>query len=314
MQELIATRDAYGEALVECGKEFKNLVVLDADLSNATKTDLFRNAYPERFFDMGIAEADMMGTAAGMAACDIIPFATSFAIFAAGRAFEQVRNSIAYPKKNVKIGATHAGVSVGADGASHQAIEDLVIMRAIPNMLILSPADAVETHACVRAAIEHRGPVYLRLGRLPVPVIFGKDTYQFTLGKGIVLKKGTDVSIVSTGNLLHFALEAAEKLLQQGISAKVINIHTVKPLDKELVVDSAKETGAIVTLEEGTILGGLGSAVAEAVTEEYPVPVKRMGMNDVFGQSGKAEDLLDYYGLSTENIIKNVLDVLKMKK
>jgi transketolase len=314
MPELIATRDAYGEALVECAQEFKNLVVLDADLSNATKTDLFKNAYPERFFDMGISEADMMGTAAGMAACGIIPFATSFAVFAAGRAFEQVRNAIAYPKKNVKIGATHAGVSVGADGASHQAVEDLAIMRAVPNMLVLSPADAVETHACVRAAIEHQGPVYLRLGRLPVPVIFEKNSYKFTLGKGIVLKKGTDVSIVSTGNLLHFALEAAETLAQQGISAKVINIHTVKPFDQELVIASAKETGAIVTLEEGTVLGGLGSAVAETVTEEYPVPVKKMGLNDVFGQSGKAEELLEYYGLSTENIIRNVHKAVKMKK
>jgi transketolase len=314
MPELIATRDAYGEALVECAQEFKNLVVLDADLSNATKTDLFKNAYPERFFDMGISEADMMGTAAGMAACGIIPFATSFAVFAAGRAFEQVRNAIAYPKKNVKIGATHAGVSVGADGASHQAVEDLAIMRAVPNMLVLSPADAVETHACVRAAIEHQGPVYLRLGRLPVPVIFEKNSYKFTLGKGIVLKKGTDVSIVSTGNLLHFALEAAETLAQQGISAKVINIHTVKPFDQELVIASAKETGAIVTLEEGTVLGGLGSAVAETVTEEYPVPVKKMGLNDVFGQSGKAEELLEYYGLSTENIIRNVHEAVKMKK
>jgi transketolase len=314
MPELIATRDAYGEALVECAQEFKNLVVLDADLSNATKTDLFKNAYPERFFDMGISEADMMGTAAGMAACGIIPFATSFAVFAAGRAFEQVRNAIAYPKKNVKIGATHAGVSVGADGASHQAVEDLAIMRAVPNMLVLSPADAVETHACVRAAIEHQGPVYLRLGRLPVPVIFEKNSYKFTLGKGIVFKKGTDVSIVSTGNLLHFALEAAETLAQQGISAKVINIHTVKPFDQELVIASAKETGAIVTLEEGTVLGGLGSAVAETVTEEYPVPVKKMGLNDVFGQSGKAEELLEYYGLSTENIIRNVHEAVKMKK
>jgi transketolase len=314
MPELIATRDAYGEALVEYAQEYKNLVVLDADLSNATKTDLFKNAYPERFFDMGISEADMMGTAAGMAACGIIPFATSFAVFAAGRAFEQVRNAIAYPKKNVKIGATHAGVSVGADGASHQAVEDLAIMRAVPNMLVLSPADAVETHACVRAAIEHQGPVYLRLGRLPVPVVFEKNSYKFTLGKGIVLKKGTDVSIVSTGNLLHFALEAAEKLAQQGISAKVINIHTVKPFDQELVIASAKETGAIVTLEEGTVLGGLGSAVAETVTEEYPVPVKKMGLNDVFGQSGQAEELLEYYGLSTENIIRNVHEAVKMKK
>jgi transketolase len=314
MSELIATRDAYGEALVEYAVECKNLVVLDADLSNATKTDLFKNAYPERFFDMGISEADMMGTAAGMAACGLIPFATSFAVFAAGRAFEQVRNAIAYPKKNVKIGASHAGVSVGADGASHQAVEDLAIMRAVPNMLVLSPADAVETHACVRAAIEHQGPVYLRLGRLPVPVVFEKNTYKLTLGKGIVLKKGTDVSIVSTGNLLHFALEASEKLAQQGISAQVVNIHTVKPFDKELIIASAKETGAIVTLEEGTVLGGLGSAVAETVTEGYPVPVKKMGLNDVFGQSGKAEDLLEYYGLSTENIIKNVHEVVKMKK
>jgi transketolase len=314
MPQLIATRDAYGEALVECAKEFKNLVVLDADLSNATKTDLFRDAYPERFFDMGISEADMMGTAAGMASCGIIPFATSFAVFAAGRAFEQVRNSIAYPKKNVKIGATHAGVSVGADGASHQAVEDLAIMRAVPNMLVLSPADAVETDACVRAAIKYQGPVYLRLGRLPVPVIFAKDSYKFNLGKGIVLNEGTDVSIISTGNLLHFAVEACEKLAKQGISARLINIHTVKPIDRELVIASAKETGAIITIEEGTILGGLGSAVAEVVTEVCPVPVKRMGLNDTFGQSGKAEDLLEYYGLNTENIIKNVHEVLKMKK
>jgi transketolase len=314
MLELIATRDAYGEALVECGKEFKNLVVLDADLSNATKTDLFKNAYPERFCDMGISEADMMGTAAGMASCGIIPFATSFAVFAAGRAFEQVRNSIAYPKQNVKIGATHAGVSVGADGASHQAVEDLAIMRAVPNMVILSPADAVETFACVRAAIEYQGPVYLRLGRLPVPVIFDKNNYQFVLGKGVVLKEGTDVSIISTGNMLHFALDAGEKLNRQGISAKVINIHTVKPIDKELIIAAAKATGAMVTIEEGTVLGGLGSAVAEVVSEVCPVPVKRMGLNDTFGQSGKAEDLLEYYGLSADNIVKNVHEVLKLKK
>jgi transketolase len=314
MSELIATRDAYGEALVKYGREYPNLVVLDADLSNATKTDLFKNAYPDRFFDMGISEADMMGTAAGMAACGLIPFASSFAVFAAGRAFEQVRNSIAYPKQNVKIGATHAGVSVGADGASHQAIEDLAIIRAIPNMLLLSPADAVETFAAVKAAIEYRGPVYLRLGRLPVPVVFDQKTYQFRLGKGIVVKDGTDVSIISTGNMLHFALEAREKLKQEGIAVKVINIHTVKPLDEELIVAAAKATGSIVTIEEGTVLGGLGGAVAEVLAENYPVPVKRLGINDVFGQSGKAEELLDFYGLNVANIINNVHAVLKIKR
>jgi transketolase len=256
----------------------------------------------------------MMGAAAGMAACGLIPFASSFAVFAAGRAFEQVRNSIAYPKQNVKIGATHAGVSVGADGASHQAIEDLAIIRTIPNMVLLSPADAVETFAAVKAAIEYRGPVYLRLGRMPAPVIFDKKTYQFNLGKGIMVKDGTDVTIISTGNMLHFALEANERLAQEGITAKVINIHTIKPLDEELIIAAAQATGSVVTIEEGTVLGGLGSAVSEVLTANYPVPVKRLGMNDVFGQSGSAEELLEYYGLNAANIIKKVHEVLKMKR
>lgn len=313
MLKLIATRDAYGEALVEYGREYPNLIVLDADLSNATKTDLFKNAYPDRFFDMGISEADMMGTAAGMAACGLIPFASSFAVFAAGRAFEQVRNSIAYPKQNVKIGATHAGVSVGADGASHQAIEDLAIIRAVPNMVLLSPADAVETFAAVKAAIEYHGPVYIRLGRMPSPVIFDKSTYRFDLGKGIVVKEGTDVTIISTGNMLHFALEAGERLAREGVTAKVLNIHTIKPLDETLIIAAAKATGGVVTIEEGTVLGGLGGAVAEVLAAHYPVPVKRIGLNDVFGQSGAAEELLEYYGLNTDAIIQNVHEVLKMK-
>jgi transketolase len=313
MLKLIATRDAYGEALVEYGREYPNLIVLDADLSNATKTDLFKNAYPDRFFDMGISEADMMGTAAGMAACGLIPFASSFAVFAAGRAFEQVRNSIAYPKQNVKIGATHAGVSVGADGASHQAIEDLAIIRAVPNMVLLSPADAVETFAAVKAAIEYHGPVYIRLGRMPSPVIFDKSTYRFDLGKGIVVKEGTNVTIISTGNMLHFALEAGERLAREGVTAKVLNIHTIKPLDETLIIAAAKATGGVVTIEEGTVLGGLGGAVAEVLAAHYPVPVKRIGLNDVFGQSGAAEELLEYYGLNTDAIIQNVHEVLKMK-
>jgi transketolase len=314
MTELISTRDAYGPALLECGKKFPEIVALTADLSESTRMTTFKGEFPNRFFNIGIAEADMMGTAAGFASCGKIPFVSTFAIFAAGRAFEQVRNSVAYPKLNVKIGAIHGGITVGPDGASHQGIEDIVLMRSMPNMVVISPADAVETFATVRAAAEYRGPVYIRFGIYPVPVCFDKNTYHFTLGKGIIVKEGADVTIISTGAMLYIALDAGEKLSQEGISAKVIDMHSIKPLDRELIIASAKETGAIVTIEEGTVLGGLGGAVTEVTSAACPVPVKRVGLNDVFGQSGKAEELLQYYGLTADNIIKNVHDVLKMKK
>ena len=308
-----ANRESYGEALRDLADEYKDLVVLDADLAAATKTAIFKKAHPDRFFDCGIAEANMMGVAAGLAACGKIPFASTFAMFAAGRAFEIVRNSIGYPHLNVKIGATHAGISVGEDGATHQCNEDIALMRTIPGMTIINPADDVEAKAAVKAALDFNGPVYMRFGRLAVPVINDSATYKFELGKGIVLRDGSDVTIVATGLMVNEALQSAEVLAAEGISARVVNIHTIKPLDKELVCKCAKETGVIVTAEEHSIIGGLGSAVAEAVTECCPVPVIKVGVNDVFGHSGPAVDLLKEFGLSAENIAVNARKAVSLK-
>lgn len=302
----IATRDSYGNALAELGAEHKDLVVLDADLAAATKTGVFKKAFPERHIDCGIAECNMMGVAAGLATTGLVPFASSFAMFAAGRAFEQVRNSIGYPHLNVKIGATHAGISVGEDGASHQCNEDIALMRSIPGMVVINPSDDVEAKAAVRAAYEHDGPVYLRFGRLAVPVINDRPDYKFELGKGIVLREGKDLTIIANGLCVAPALEAAEKLAADGIDAKVINIHTIKPLDEDLVVAAAKETGKVVTVEEHSIIGGLGGAVCECLAEKAPVPVKRIGIHDVFGESGPALELLHKYGLDAEGIYKQI--------
>jgi transketolase len=299
-----ATREAYGQALVEL-IENEKVVVLDADLAKATKTIDFKKACPERFFDMGIAEQNMIGTAAGFAACGKIPFASTFAIFAAGRAFEQIRNSVAYPKLNVKIAATHAGITVGEDGGSHQAVEDIALMRSVPNMVVLNPSDDVEAKAAIYAAAEYYGPVYIRLGRAATPTLH-HENYKFEIGKGEILKEGKDVSIIATGIMVAKALEAAEKLKEEGIHAKVINIATIKPLDKELIISAAKETGKIVTVEEHSIIGGLGSAVCEVLSQEFPVKVKLIGLNDVFGQSGTPAELLKHYNLTVENIIETV--------
>ena len=308
-----ATRDAYGEGLVELGEKYPNLVVLDADLAAATKTGTFKKAYPDRFIDTGIAESNMMSIAAGLATTGKLVFASSFAMFAAGRAFEQVRNSIGYPHLNVKIGATHAGISVGEDGATHQCCEDIALMRTIPGMTILNPADAVETRKALRAAAELDGPVYLRFGRLAVPVITEEDT-PFVIGKGQVLREGKDVTIVATGLMVNEALEAAEQLAAEGIDAQVINMATIKPIDKELLVEAARQTGAIVTAEEHNVIGGLGSAVAEVLAEAVPVPVVRVGVEDTFGQSGPAVELLKLYGLSAENIVAKAKKALALKK
>ncbi len=305
-----ATRESYGEALRDLAEEYPDLVVLDADLAAATKTGIFKKACPERFFDCGIAEANMMGVAAGLASCGKIPFASTFAMFAAGRAFEIVRNSIGYPHLNVKIGATHAGISVGEDGATHQCNEDIALMRTIPGMTIINPCDDVEAKAAVKAALDFNGPVYMRFGRLAVPVVNDSETYKFELGKGVVMKDGTDVTIVATGLMVNEALNAAQTLEAEGISARVVNIHTIKPLDKELICKCAKETGLIVTAEEHSIIGGLGSAVAETVTECCPVPVIKIGVNDEFGYSGPAVDLLKKFGLSAENIAETVKKAL----
>ena len=302
----IATRESYGNALAELGAEYENLVVLDADLAAATKTGIFKKAFPDRHIDCGIAECNMMGIAAGLATTGKIPFASSFAMFAAGRAFEQVRNSIGYPKLNVKIGATHAGISVGEDGATHQCNEDIALMRTIPGMVVINPADDIEAKAAVRAAIEHEGPVYLRFGRLAVPVINDTPDYKFELGKGVVLREGKDVTIIATGLPVSECLAAADKLAADGIDAKVINIHTIKPLDEDLIVAAAKETGKVVTVEEHSVIGGLGGAVCECLSEKAPVPVKRIGVNDVFGESGPAVALLEKYGLDAEGIYKQI--------
>lgn len=302
----VATRDSYGNALVECAKENPNLVVLDADLAEATKTSIFRKAFPERHIDCGIAESNMVGIAAGLAATGKIPFVSSFAMFVAGRAFEQVRNSVGYPHLNVKIGATHAGISVGEDGATHQCNEDIALMRTIPGMVVINPSDDVEARAAVKAAIEHDGPVYLRFGRLAVPVVNTNDDYKFELGKGVVLREGKDVTIIATGLCVSEALLAADKLEADGISAKVINIHTIKPLDEELVVAAAKETGKVVTVEEHSVIGGLGSAVCDCLSEKAPTPVLKIGVNDVFGESGPALKLIAKYGLDAEGIYSKV--------
>ncbi|MBR5046687.1 MAG: transketolase family protein, partial [Eubacterium sp.] len=293
----IATRDSYGNALVELGKEHENLVVLDADLAGATKTGTFKKAFPDRFYDCGIAEANLMGIAAGLSTTGLVPFASTFAMFAAGRAFEQVRNSIGYPHLNVKIGATHAGISVGEDGATHQCNEDIALMRTIPGMTIISPSDDVEAKAAVKAAYEMEGPVYLRFGRLAVPVINDGEDYKFEIGKGVTLREGKDVAIIATGLCVNSALEAAKLLEADGIDARVINIHTIKPIDEDLIVKAARETGKIVTVEEHSIIGGLGGAVCEVLSEQAPVPVKRIGVNDVYGESGPAVKLLEKYGL-----------------
>lgn len=307
----IATREAYGKALAEFGAQYPNLVVLDADLANATKTNTFQKAFPERHIDCGIAECDMMGIAAGLSTVGKIPFASSFAMFAAGRAYEQVRNSIGYPHLNVKIGATHAGITVGEDGASHQCLEDIALMRVIPGMVVINPCDAVEARAAVQAALEYVGPVYLRFGRAAVPVINDNDNYKFEIGKGVLLREGTDVTIVATGICVPEALEAAEKLAADGISAEVINIHTIKPLDEELIIKSAKKAGKVVTAEEHSIIGGLGGAVCEVLSEKAPTPVCRIGMNDIFGESGSAGALVAKYGLDAEGIYGKVKAFVK---
>ncbi|AUS98208.1 transketolase [Clostridium thermosuccinogenes] len=312
MAQKIATREAYGNALAEFGGDSR-IVVLDADLSKSTKTDTFRKKYPERFFNMGIAEGNMMATAAGISTCGKIVFASTFAIFASERSCEQIRNSICYPKLNVKIGASHAGLTVGEDGASHQCVEDIAIMRALPNMTVICPADAVETRHAVKAAIEHDGPVYLRLGRLAVPVLYDESSYSFELGKGITVSEGSDVTIIATGLMLQYAMEAAYLLKQEGISARVIDIHTIKPIDKDLIIKAAKETGAIVTAEEHSIIGGLGGAVAEVLVENYPVPLKMVGVEDKFGKSGKPDKLLEMYGLTARNIAEKAKAAIKMK-
>jgi len=309
----IATREAYGKALAEFGDKY-DFVVLDADLSEATKTKIFADKFPERFFDTGIAEGNMMSTAAGLAACGKTVFASSFAMFAAGRAFEQIRNSICYPKLNVKIGATHGGISVGEDGATHQCLEDLGIMRTIPNMVVINPCDAVEAKAAVEAAINYYGPVYLRFCRLATPVIFDENTYKFEIGKGIVLKDGSDVTIVASGLMVNDAIKASEMLEKEGISAAVIDIHTIKPIDKDLLVEYAKKTGAIVTAEEHNIYGGLGSAVAEVISETVPVPVLRVGVNDKFGKSGTPAALFEEYRLTADEIYNKAKETIKIKK
>lgn len=308
----IATRDAYGEALAELGAVNENIVVLEADLSKSTKTSDFKKVYPERHFNMGIAEQNMLGVAAGFAAAGKIPFASSFAVFATGRAYDQIRNSIAYPNLNVKIAATHAGLTVGEDGGSHQMLEDIALMRALPNMTVIVPADGIETKQAVKAAAEYEGPVYIRMGRPKVPVLFD-DNYTFEIGKGVVLKEGTDVTLVGTGIMVSKAVEAAELLAAEGISAAVVNISTIKPLDAELIVAQAQKTGAIVTCEEHNIYGGLGSAVAEVLVENCPVPMARVGVTDKFGESGLPDELLEKYGLTAANIVVQAKAVIARK-
>ena len=302
----IATRESYGNALAQYGAEYENLVVLDADLAAATKTGVFKKAFPERHIDCGIAECNMVGIAAGLATTGKIPFVSSFAMFAAGRAFEQIRNSVGYPKLNVKIGATHAGISVGEDGATHQCNEDIALMRTIPGMVVINPSDDVEAKAAVKAALDHDGPVYLRFGRLAVPVINDNPDYKFELGKGVVLREGKDVAIIATGLCVSESLAAAEMLAADGIDAKVINIHTIKPLDEELVGAAAKETGKVVTVEEHSVIGGLGSAVCDALCAKLPAPVLKIGINDTYGESGPAAELIKKYGLDAKSIYERV--------
>ena len=308
----VATRDGYGKALVELGEKNSNVLVLDADLAAATKTGGFKKAFPDRFFDTGIAESNMMGVAAGLATTGYTVFASSFAMFSAGRAFEQVRNTIGYPHLNVKIGATHAGISVGEDGASHQCCEDIALMRSIPGMVIINPADDVEARAAVFAAAEHDGPVYMRFGRLAVPRIFDED-YKFEIGKAVTLKEGSDVTIIATGLMVNEAIEASKILEAEGISVELINMHTIKPLDKEAVVATAKKTGCIVTAEEHNVIGGLGDAVCDAVCAEFPVPVVKVGVEDTFGKSGPAVDLLHIFGLDAKNIVEKAKIAISKK-
>ena len=313
MSKKIATREAYGKALAALANTNENVVVLDADLSKSTKTADFKAVAPEKFFNMGIAEGNMMGVAAGLSTCGKVPFVSTFAMFAAGRAFEQIRNSICYPKLNVKVCATHAGLTVGEDGASHQAIEDISLMRSVPNMVVINPADDIETEAAIKAVAEMEGPCYVRLGRMAVSRVNDEANYNFVIGKGITLAEGNDVAIIATGIMVEAALEAKEELAKEGINARVINIHTIKPIDEELIIKAAKETGVIVTAEEHSIIGGLGSAVAEVVSEKCPVPVLRVGVKDTFGESGKPNELLEKYGLTSNNIVNKVKEVIKLK-
>ena len=313
MAEKIATREAYGSALAEFGDKYDKLVVLDADLAEATKTIKFKKKFPDRFFDCGIAEGNMVTVAAGLAAAGLIPFCSSFAMFAAGRAFEQVRNAIGYPHLNVKIGATHAGISVGEDGATHQCLEDFATMRSIPGMTVMQPADAIEARAMVEAAINYVGPCYMRFGRFAVPVLFDQDTYKFEWGKGRVLADGKDVTIVATGLMVEQALAARDLLAAENISARVVNIHTIKPLDEDLILKCAADTGCIVTAEEHNFIGGLGSAVCECVSGSHPVPVKRVGVEDQFGRSGKVPPLLEMYGLTANNIVAKAKEAIAAK-
>ncbi|MDO8445537.1 MAG: transketolase family protein [Deltaproteobacteria bacterium] len=309
---MIATREAYGETLARLGEINKDIVVLDADLSGSTKTAIFAKKFPERFFNMGVAEQDMMGTAAGLAVAGKIPFASTFAIFATGRAWEQVRQSIAYPKANVKIVASHAGITVGEDGASHQSVEDIAVMRVIPEMTVIVPADGIETRKVIEEMVRYKGPVYVRVSRGKSPVIFD-DSYSFEIGKGTVLREGTGVAIIACGIMVSKAMEAADILGKEGLSARVINISTIKPIDKDLIIKAARETCAIVTAEEHSVIGGLGSAVAEVLSENYPVPMKRVGIEDKFGTSGDADRLMEIYGLTPENIAKAAREVIKRK-
>ena len=310
MSKKIATREAYGKALAGLANTNENIVVLDADLSKSTKTSEFKDVCPERFFNMGIAEANMVSVAAGLATCGKVPFVSTFAMFAAGRAFEQIRNSICYPRLNVKVCATHAGITVGEDGASHQTVEDLALMRAIPNMVVISPSDAVETKAVIEAIAEYNGPCYVRLGRMPVTTINDGENYKFELGKGIQVVDGSDATIIATGIMVEAAKNASDILAKEGISVRVINIHTIKPIDRDIIVKAAKETGVIVTAEEHSIIGGLGSAVSEVVCEEYPVKVVRIGVKDVFGESGKPNELLKAYGLTTDDLVNAVKNAI----
>ncbi len=309
----VATRESYGNALAELGDKYENLYVFDADLAAATKTGIFKKKFPDRFFDCGIAESNMMGVAAGMAATGKIPFVSTFAMFAAGRAFEQVRNSIGYPHLNVKIGATHAGISVGEDGATHQCNEDIALMRTIPGMTVIITADDVEAKAAVEAAINYEGPVYMRFGRLAVPVFNDPETYKFEIGKGIKLRDGKDITIVATGLMVYEAIEAAKTLAEQGIEATVINIHTIKPIDKDIIIEAAKNTGLVLTVEEHSVIGGLGEAVCDVLSENYPTKVVKIGVNDEFGHSGPAVDLLKQYGLCAENIVAKATEAVKAK-
>src|SRR3989338_2022995 len=312
MTQLVATRDVYGETLAQLGESYKDIVVVDADLSGSTKTGVFAKKFPERFFNMGVSEADMMGTAAGLSTCGKIPFASTFAIFASGRAWEQVRQSIAYPKLNVKIVASHGGITVGEDGASHQAIEDIALMRCIPNMTVIMPCDGIETKSVIHEIVKYNGPVYVRVARGKFPVVMPED-YKFSIGKGVVVRNGKDATIIAMGLMVSHAIEAAAMLEKEGLNIRVINMSTIKPIDRDLIIKAAKETGAIITAEEHSIIGGLGEAVAGVVAEEFPVPMKRVGIQDKFGQSGLAEELLAHYGLMPKDIAVAVREVVKKK-